>query len=405
MTATSSHRQGAPSRGWRPKRATLVGLALIAPLALVIVLFLILPLLKFISLSADNTEAAEWLSHTAVALEDWSGEDLPPDAVYAALATDITENPDAIPKLAARLNFFEGGMISLIRSTSAKIDTIEPTRQGFVAFDDDWADMETWRAMALVSQPLLTEHYLNALDLRADNPMRLFSIEQKPARQQIFQLLWVRTILVALTVVGTCTLIGYPIGFFLSKAKGLTFLFGMGLVLLPFWTPLLARIASWQVLLESTGVIPTALAASGLIEGRLPSMFNNLFATILVMTYVLLPFAVLPTYAVMNRVSPSLYNAALTLGATPLRAFLKVYLPQTLPGVIAGGILIFVFSFGFYLTPELVGGPSGSLIGNQIAYHFSKSLNWGLAAALSAILLLVIAAAALLLRALAPRQT
>jgi putative spermidine/putrescine transport system permease protein len=107
----------------------------------------------------------------------------------------------------------------------------------------------------------------------------------------------------------------------------------------------------------------------------------------------------------MSRVQPSLFNAALTLGASPLRAFFSVYLPQTLPGVLAGGILIFVLSFGFYLTPELVGGPSGSLIGNLIAYNFSQSLNWGLAGALSTMLLLVIAAAALLLRAVAAKQT
>ena len=174
----------------------------------------------------------------------------------------------------------------------------------------------------------------------------------------------------------------------------------MGLVLLPFWTPLLARIASWKVLLESNGVINSLLVASGLVsEAGRPQLLNNLFATVLVMSYVLLPYAILPTYAVMKRVQPSLFSAALTLGATPVRAFFTVYLPQTLPGVLAGGILIFVLSFGFYLTPELVGGPSGSLIGNMIAYNFSRSLNWGLAGALSTMLLIVIAAAALLLRA------
>ena len=123
------------------------------------------------------------------------------------------------------------------------------------------------------------------------------------------------------------------------------------------------------------------------------------------MSYVLLPYAILPTYAVMKRVQPSLFSAALTLGATPVRAFFTVYLPQTLPGVLAGGILIFVLSFGFYLTPELVGGPSGSLIGNMIAYNFSRSLNWGLAGALSTMLLIVIAAAALLLRAVSPKPS
>ncbi|MCB2093004.1 MAG: ABC transporter permease [Rhodobacteraceae bacterium] len=404
MTATNETTPGGTRRRIRPKRATLVGLALIAPLALVIVLFLILPLVRFVSLSVDNRETAQWLSHTAAALSDWHGEGLPADDAYAAIARDIRENSDSTSKLAARLNFFEGGMISLMRHTAAQLDTIPPTRAGFVAFHKDWGDPETWRAIYLVSQPLLSEHYLNALDLRADNPTEPLSIEKQPERQQIFQRLWLRTIMVALVVITLCTLIGYPLAFYLSQAQGFAFILGMGTVLLPFWTPLLARITSWQVLLESTGIIPTALAASGLIEGRVPQLFDNLFATIVVMTYVLLPFAVLPTYAVMNRVSPSLYRAALTLGASPVRAFFQVYLPQTLPGVVAGCVLIFVFSWGFYLTPELVGGPGGSLIGNQIAYHFSSSLNWGLAAALSGLLLFTIAAAALVLRVLAPRQ-
>ncbi|WP_347310808.1 ABC transporter permease [Defluviimonas sp. SAOS-178_SWC] len=405
MTSTATPVTGKQRGRRRLERSTVVGLALIAPLSLVIILFLLLPLSRFLSLSANNTEAAGWLSHTSAALAGWSGEELPSDDAYAAIAKDVRGNAELTSKLAARLNFFEGGMISLLRRTSAKIDSIPPTRDGFVAFHKDWGDLETWRSIYLVSQPLLIEHYLNALDLRADNPTRVTSIEQQPERQRIFQGLWLRTILVALVVICACTLIGYPLAFYLSRARGFAFMLGMGMVLLPFWTPLLARITSWQVLLETTGVIPTALAASGLIEGRMPALFNNLFATILVMTYVLLPFAVLPTYAVMNRVSPSLFRAALTLGASPGRAFFQVYLPQTLPGVIAGSILIFVFSFGFYLTPELVGGPGGSLIGNQIAYHFSKSLNWGLAAALSGLLLVIIAAAALLLRSIAQRQS
>ena len=112
MTATNETTPGGTRRRIRPKRATLVGLALIAPLALVIVLFLILPLVRFVSLSVDNRETAQWLSHTAAALSDWHGEGLPADDAYAAIARDIRENSDSTSKLAARLNFFEGGMIS-----------------------------------------------------------------------------------------------------------------------------------------------------------------------------------------------------------------------------------------------------------------------------------------------------
>lgn len=388
------------------RRTSVVGLMLMAPLALLIVLFLIVPLFRFVILSVDNREVALSLSETAVALETWHGAKLPGDAVFAAFGRDLVREIEkgSISKLGARLNFFQGGMNSLLRKTAAHASDIEPTRTAFEAVDKRWADLKTWRAISLATNPVIPEYYLNALDLRTGDPTAMVSIEAKSDAQRVYVRLWLRTILVALLVVSVCTAIGYPIAYYLTNARGAAFAVAMGMVLLPFWTPLLARIASWIILLESGGVINGVLVALGLVDdANRPQLLHNLFATVVVMSYVLLPYAVLPTYAVMNRVQPSLYKAALTLGATPLRAFLTVYLPQTLPGVMAGGILIFVLSFGFYLTPELVGGPSGSLIGNLIAYNFSKSLNWGLAGALATMLLLVIAAAALLLRAVTPK--
>jgi len=405
MAETSVRLPAARAMPWRPKRSSAIGLCLIAPLVLLVVLFLVLPLLRFGWLSVDNTNVAEALSRTAQAMRDHPARPVPDDATFAAFGQDLARDPEGVAKLAARLNFFEGGMNSLIRKTAAQLGKIEPDRAGFVAFDKRWGDPKTWRAISLATHSVIPEYYLNALDMRTYDPTAAFSVEAKPQGQRIYLRLWSRTIFVALCVVSVCTLVGYPIAYYLSKARGLVFTCAMGLVLLPFWTPLLARIASWEVLLESNGVINSILVSSGLVDAASrPQLLNNLFATVLVMSYVLLPYAILPTYAVMSRVQPSLFSAALTLGASPLRAFFSVYLPQTLPGVLAGGILIFVLSFGFYLTPELVGGPSGSLIGNLIAYNFSQSLNWGLAGALSTMLLLVIAAAALLLRAVTPKS-
>lgn len=389
----------------RLRQPGVTGLLLVAPLVLLIAVFLVIPLAKFVWLSVDNREMARALPATALALESSAPADVPGDAVFAAFAQDLGRDPDNVPRLAAHLNFFQGGMISLVRKTAAELPQIAPTRAGFVAFDKRWDDPRSWRAILLATRPLTYEHYLEALDLRTARPAVSAAIELKPENQQIFQRLWLRTISVALVVVAVCTVIGYPIANYLARARGLAFTLALGVVLLPFWTPLLARIASWVVLLESNGIITRLLIGSGLVDAaNRPQLLNNMFATVLVMSYVLLPYAVLPTYAVMSRINPGLYDAALTLGASPLRAFFTVYLPQTLPGVLAGAVLIFVFSFGFYLTPELVGGPSGSLIGNQIAYNFSKSLNWGLAGALSAMLLVVVALSAALLRAVTGRQ-
>lgn len=401
MVATSRHSALVRPTVLRPQRSTILGLSLIAPLVLLVVVFLVLPLARFMWFSVDNFDLAAALAETGKALQLQPAAELPPDEVFAALSRDLGREKDNVAQLAARLNFFQGGMNSLIRKTAAQLSEIEPTRSGFVTFDKRWGDSNTWRAIRLATRPIIAEYYLNALDLRTADSAMALSVETKSEGQRIFLRLWLRTIMVAIIVVSVCTIVGYPIAHYLSRARGFVFIGAMGLVLLPFWTPLLARIASWVVLLESNGVINSLLVGNGLIDlQNRPQLLNNLFATVLVMSYVLLPYAVLPTYAVMNRVPPTLFSAALTLGASPLRAFLTVYLPQTLPGVYAGGLLIFVLSFGFYLTPELVGGPSGSLIGNQIAYNFSKSLNWGLASALSTMLLLVIAAAAVLLRAL-----
>jgi len=159
-------------------------------------------------------------------------------------------------------------------------------------------------------------------------------------------------------------------------------------VLLPFWTSLLVRTTSWISLLQSQGVLNDLLVAIGIInnDGRIQMMYNQ-YGTIIAMTHILLPFMILPLYSVMKTISPSYMRAARSLGAAPITAFIKVYFPQTVPGIGAGTLLVFILAIGYYITPALVGGSSGELISNQIAFHMQKSLNWSLAAALGALLL------------------
>jgi putative spermidine/putrescine transport system permease protein len=167
----------------------------------------------------------------------------------------------------------------------------------------------------------------------------------------------------------------------------------MILVLLPFWTSLLVRTASWKVLLQEQGVINNLLVWLGLVSdnGRLV-MINNATGTIIAMTHILLPFMILPLYSVMKTIPPSYMRAAKSLGANDWTAFWRVYFPQSVPGVGAGSILVFILAIGYYITPELVGGTSGIFISNRIAYHISTSLNWGLAASLATMLLVVVLA-------------
>jgi putative spermidine/putrescine transport system permease protein len=165
----------------------------------------------------------------------------------------------------------------------------------------------------------------------------------------------------------------------------------MILVLLPFWTSLLVRTSAWKVLLQQQGVVNDVLVSIGLVDdGARLLLINNQLGTVIAMTHILLPFMILPLYSVMRGIPPSYLRAAKSLGANDWTAFWRVYFPQSMPGIGAGSILVFILSIGYYITPELVGGTRGVFISNRIAYHISSSLNWGLAAALGTILLVVV---------------
>jgi putative spermidine/putrescine transport system permease protein len=151
------------------------------------------------------------------------------------------------------------------------------------------------------------------------------------------------------------------------------------------------RIVAWMIMLQQEGVVNDSLVALGVLndDNRLAMMYN-FNGTVIVMTQILLPFMILPLYSVMKTIPPTYMRAAQNLGATPTMAFIRVYMPQTIPGIGAGCILVFIVAIGYYITPELVGGKDGRLIGNMVAYHMQRSLNWGLAAAMGSILLFTI---------------
>ena len=150
-------------------------------------------------------------------------------------------------------------------------------------------------------------------------------------------------------------------------------------------------------LLQQQGVINELLVFVGLVgTDNRPQMIHNEFGAIVAMTHILLPFMVLPLFSVMKTIPKSYVRAAVSLGAHPWMAFWKVYFPGTIPGIGAGAILVFILAIGYYITPELVGGTTGTFISNRIAHHISSSLNWGLAAALSVILLGIVVALYLL---------
>ena len=260
-------------------------------------------------------------------------------------------------------------------------------RDQFKAVDKDWVNPEVWRTILIYSPDYTSGYFLNAVDMQQghDGP------ETRPENQQIYVKLFTRTMFMSLVITGSCILLGYPVAWILANLPMRTANMLMILVLLPFWTSLLVRTSAWKVMLQQQGVINDVLVWLGLVNdsARLV-MINNQFGTIVAMTHILLPFMILPMYSVMQTIPPSYMRAAKSLGATDWTAFWRVYFPQCVPGIGAGSILVFILSIGYYITPEIVGGTTGTFISNRIAYHISSSLNWGLAAALGTILLAVV---------------
>ena len=198
--------------------------------------------------------------------------------------------------------------------------------------------------------------------------------------------MFLRTFLVALSVTALCLVLGFPVAYLLATRPPRIANLLMILVLLPFWTSLLVRTTAWVVLLQTNGVVNEILTGLGLIGEPLQLVYNRV-GVLIAMTHVLLPFMILPLYSVMRSIPPAHLRAASSLGARPVGAFLRVYLPQTLPGIGAGALLVFILALGYYITPALVGGPADQMISCFIAFYTTSTVNWGMASALGLLLL------------------
>lgn len=260
-------------------------------------------------------------------------------------------------------------------------------KDGFAEMDEDWVDVPVWQTIQTFSPAYTGGYFLNAVD----RELSAEGVQPRPDNERIYIMLFQRTLFMSLVITGSCILLGYPVAWLLANLPMRVSNLLMILVLLPFWTSLLVRTSAWKVMLQQQGVVNDVLVWLGIVadDGRL-IMINNQLGTIIAMTHILLPFMILPLYSVMQTIPPSYLRAAKSLGATNWTAFWRVYFPQSVPGIGAGSILVFILSIGYYITPEIVGGTTGTFISNRIAYHISSSLNWGLAAALGTILLAVV---------------
>ena len=371
-------------------------LLLISPLLIFILVAFIMPIVSMLSRSVENDLVSQTLPATVSAIQSWdalSGE-LPDELVYKAFAQDIQNAAKAKvhTKVALRLNYEKSGIASLFKKTARRakkwdIETDGPFKEKLIKVHKGWGEVEVWQTIKTHSPRYTSGYFLNAIDMRKTAEGADFQPEDKTILIKLFQ----RTLVMSLIITFSCILLGYPVAWLLANLPMRQANLLMILVLLPFWTSLLVRTSAWKVMLQQQGVINDILVQLSLVsdDARL-IMINNEIGTIVAMTHILLPFMILPMYSVMQTIPPSYLRAAKSLGATNWTAFWRVYFPQSIPGIGAGSILVFILAIGYYITPEIVGGTKGVFISNRIAYHILKSLNWGLAAALGTILLVAV---------------
>ena len=406
-------------------------LLLLPPLLFLLIMF-VTPIGSLLSRSVDDISINTVFPQTFAQYELWEDKSqVPSEEMFAAVINDIRvthkmENSEGknigknlLGKAGTRMTYEYSGWRSLLLKTvkeSIKVDKRSkeeikpykweaPYKDKMIKRDKRWGKVEFWQSLGAMKDPYTMGYYLNAVDLRYDANKNII---EKEEYLKIYKTIWMRTLQVSLMVTIFCLLLAYPVSYLLATLPMRTSNLLMICVLMPFWTSLLVRIVAWMIMLQQNGVVNDTLLTvlpciyDGPInlpffgetnidlcftdEDRIPMMYN-FTGTIIVMTQVLLPFMILPIYSVMKGIPPSYMKAAQNLGATPTRAFIRVYMPQSVPGIGAGCILVFIVAIGYYITPELVGGKDGLMIGNFVAREMQQTLNWGLAAAMGAILL------------------
>jgi len=359
---------------------------LVAPLFVLLLLSFCLPIAELLAHAFYDPTMHDALPRTAAALDTSPGQGVPDDIVFTALGDDLlaAKQNDSLYNLAKDLNNLLPAARSHVLRTARSLSPEKPlTRAELTSVDPFWGESETWFAIRGGVRPFTTSYLLAAIDLQwTPNG----SIGQVPADQAIYRTIFARTFAIAAAVTLITLVLGFPLAWLMANLPGPIAARLILLVLLPFWTSILVRTAAWTVLLQRFGILNELLLALHITDHRIDLMYTRA-GLIIAMTHIQLPFTLLPIYSVMRTISASQMRAAYSLGARPFFAFRRVYLPQVMPGVMAGCLLTFILCLGYFITPALVGGPADQLIANFISNYINIDLNWQMAAALSFILL------------------
>jgi len=363
-------------------------LALIAPLVLFLLLVFLVPIAALLFKSVNNPEVVGGLPLTVTQVSQWDGKELPSESVYAALSRDLVDarQNQTLGDVAKRLNMEMPGFRSLLSKTARALPpATEPAshKDALVALDERWGDLAYWQVIRRNASSITPYYLLAAVDHRIDDHDHL-----APATpdQAIYLDIFARTFWMGLVITGISLVLAYPLAYLLANLPARQSNLLMILVLLPFWTSILVRVAAWIVLLQSSGLINSALMATGIIDKPLELVFNRV-GVYIAMVHIMLPFMILPIYSVMKGISPTYMRAAISLGCHPFASFWRVYFPQTYAGIGAGCLLVFILSIGYYITPALLGSPNDQMVSYFVAFYTNTSINWGMATALGGLLL------------------
>ena len=371
-------------------RKRLAALTLTLPLLAFLVFVLFVPIGALLVRAVENPEIASRLNATSQALHTWDGKSTPSNAIYAALLADlrgITDTSQA-GAVARRLNSDIPGGRSLFMGAYKAIDSLkavapEAAKEQLIALDARWSEIPYWQAIAKNASRWTPDYVLASVDLRREADG---NIQAMPEDQRVYSRILLRTFEISAVATLWCLLLGYPLAYWLSTMPTRRANVLMILVLVPFWTSILVRVAAWIVLLQREGLVNKTLMASGVLGEPMELLFNRV-GVLIAMVHILLPFMILPLYSVMKSVPATYIRAAVSMGSPPLSAFFRVYVPQTYPGIGAGALLVFILSIGYYITPALLGGVDDQMISYYIARYTNVEINWGMACALGGVLL------------------
>jgi putative spermidine/putrescine transport system permease protein len=394
MMMAGGTRDLAAQLGRAERRRRMRALALTLPLLAFLLVFFLVPLASLLVRAVENPEVADTLPRTGQVLASWDRSSPPPAAAYAAVLADLSAISETAQAgvLARRLNSEVAGGRSLVMGTYRALQSEDnpgkaldaaSAKAKLIGQDARWEELSYWQAIAKNSSRWTPDYLLTAIDLKRTAQGDIVKVGEGEAA---FSDILGRTFQMSAVVTFICLLLAYPLAYWLSTLSERKANVLLILVLLPFWTSVLVRIAAWIVLLQNNGLVNRFFIWLGITDTPIPLLFNRV-GVIIAMVHILLPFAILPLYSVMKSVPPNYLRAAISLGSAPLAAFVRVYLPQTYPGVAAGGLLVFITSIGYYVTPALLGGPSDQMLSYYVAQYTNVEVNWGMACALGGVLL------------------